>query len=119
MSSKCGCMSSSAAFINLLSAMVVLLLLQRELVDVDVAGAETLRAAGEVVHVAVVDLFGRNRDGLVPTRLKRLGPRIKSFGIVGLQRLVAGQLETGVGAFLLDSFDRRQAPAGKDLGDDE
>ena len=44
------------------------LLLQRELDDVDLAVAEQLRAAGEVLHVAVVDLLGLDRDGLVLVR---------------------------------------------------
>jgi hypothetical protein len=40
------------------------LLPQGELVEVGVALAEEIRAAGEVLHVPLVDLFGLNRDGL-------------------------------------------------------
>jgi hypothetical protein len=40
------------------------LLPQGELVEVDVALAEEVRAAGEVLHVPLVDLFGLNLDRL-------------------------------------------------------
>ena len=39
-------------------------LLQGELVDVDVADPEHLGAAGHVLHIALVHLFGLNLDGL-------------------------------------------------------
>jgi hypothetical protein len=49
------------------------LLLQSELVDVDVAGAECVGAAGQVLHVALVDLFGLDLDGFGFMCLQGLG----------------------------------------------
>ena len=49
-------------------------LLAGELADVGVAVAEQLRAAGQVLHVPLVDLFGLDRDGLVLVGLQRGGP---------------------------------------------
>ena len=66
------------------------LLGQRELVDVDVAVAEPVGAAGEVVHVAVVDLFGLDRDRLVLVGLQRGGPSVQRPRVVRLQRLACG-----------------------------
>ena len=40
------------------------LLLQGELVDVDVADSEQVGAAGQVLRIALVHLFGLNLDGL-------------------------------------------------------
>src|SRR3954470_16695769 len=61
------------------------LLAQRELVDVDVALAEHVRASGQILHVAVVDLFGLDGDGLVPSLIQRLRPGFQRPGIVQLQ----------------------------------
>src|ERR1700683_3310767 len=69
------------------------LFLQRELVDVDVADPECISASGQIVHVAVVNLFGLDLDGFALVRLQRLGPAVKGPGVVRLQRLPAGQRE--------------------------
>src|ERR1700736_4756845 len=90
MSSKCGRMSAEVAG---LCGMLVLLLLHGELIDVAVSGAEALRAASEVVHVPVVDLFGLKRYRLVPACLQRLGPGVERLRVMGLQRLNAGYVE--------------------------
>src|ERR1700751_2769606 len=77
------------------------LFLQGELVDIDVAHPEHLGAAGQVPHVALVDLFGLNLDGLILVRLKGLGPQVKGPGVMVLQRLGAGQRETRLRRALL------------------
>src|SRR3954464_11996370 len=61
------------------------LLLTSELVDIDVADAEHLRATGQVLHVALVHLFGLQRDRLIFVRLQRGRPDVQGFRIVRLQ----------------------------------
>src|SRR5215217_2115636 len=63
------------------------LLRQGELVDVDVALPEHVRASGQVLEVALVDLFGLHSDSLVPSRIQRLRPSVQCPCIVQLQRL--------------------------------
>ena len=55
---------------------------ERELADVGVAVAEQVGAAGQVLHVALVDLFGLDRDGLVLARLERRGPDVQRLRVM-------------------------------------
>jgi len=50
-----------------------------ELIDIEVPAAEQVRATGEVLHVAVVNLLRLDRDGVVSMGLQRgcpLGPSV-------------------------------------------
>ena len=59
--------------------------IQGELVDVDVADPKCVCAAGQVLDVPLVDLFGLNRDGLVLVRLEGLRPQVEGPRVVLLQ----------------------------------
>src|ERR1700730_6784679 len=100
MSSKCGRRSSFVlAVLSTMSrplVLHVLLLLQSELVDVAVSGPKSLRAAREVAHVAVVNLFGLKCDRFVLVRLQRFRPGVQRPHIMRLQRLDPGDIETRV-----------------------
>src|SRR5437763_1529278 len=82
-------------------------LLQGELVAVDIAHAECLGAAGQILHVTLVDVFGLDGDGLVPAGLQGLGPKVEGLGEVQLQRLAAGHCEADLLRVLLDGLDHR------------
>src|SRR6516165_2166958 len=127
MSSKCGRISGAMSLPSLLVAsaeMVVavssampsplvftlLLLLHSELVDVDVSGAETVRATRQVAQVSVVHLFGLKRDRLILPQLQRLRPAVERPRIVRLQRLRAGHGESSFRRTLFDHLDGRQLP---------
>src|ERR1700741_4746622 len=66
---------------------------QSELAHVGVAVAEQVGAAGEVLHVAHVDLFGLNRNGLLPVALQRRCPGVQRSGVMWPQRLDPGHPE--------------------------
>src|SRR6476661_5101012 len=78
------------------------LLLQGELSDIEVPAAEQVRAPGEVLHVAVVDLLRLDRDGGVSMRLQRGGPVVERLRVVRLQRLHPADLEPGIGGMRFD-----------------
>src|ERR1700730_12363053 len=95
------------------------LLFQRELVAADVADPEALGAAGQVLHVPLVDLFGLDLEGLVLARLEGLGPQVKGPGEIRLQRLDPGHVEARLRRELLDGLGHRQPATREDVGHDE
>src|ERR1700752_380028 len=122
MSSKCGRMFSVA--VTVLSAMsgppvLHLLLLKSELVDVAVAVAEELGAAGEIPDVPVVHLLGLNRYRFVPAGLEGLRPDPQRSRVMRLQGLDPGHIETRFRRTLFDHLDGRQLSARKDVGHEE
>src|ERR1700730_209262 len=77
-----------------------LLLYQRELAHVDVAVTEQLGAAGQVLHVTVVDHLRLERDRLILVSLQGRGPRVECLGIVRLQWLNPSHREAARGGAL-------------------
>src|SRR4029077_14951058 len=95
------------------------LLLQCELIDVDIACAEQVRAAGQVFHVSVVGLFGLNRDRLVCVSFQRGRPQVERLRVVRLQRLRLRRVAPTTDGVLTHHRYRRQPSAGKNFGQDE
>src|ERR1044072_7958236 len=50
--------------------------------DVEHLVAEVVLTTAQVLHVAVVDLFGGDLDGLVPVGLERVAPDVQRLDVV-------------------------------------
>ncbi len=94
-------------------------LLAGELAHVGVALAEQVGAAGQVLHVPLVDLFRGNRDRLVLVGLQICRPRAQGADVVLPQRLDPGDVEPGLGGVLLDLRHQREPTAGVNFVKDE
>src|ERR1700754_4808115 len=90
-----------------------------ELANVGVPIAEQVSAAGQIFAEALVDLFGRDRDGLVLLGFEIGGPGVQRLDVVRLQVLLAGDRVAGPGGVFGDHGGERQATAGVDLVHDE
>src|SRR6478735_2617064 len=75
---------------------------QGELADIGVAVAEQFGAAGQILHVAVVDLARLQGDGLFLICLQLSGPDFQGAGVVQPQRVHPVDGEAGSGRMLLD-----------------
>ena len=73
-----------------------------ELTDVGVAVPEQVRTAGQILHVAVVDLAGLDLHRVVLTFLQCLGPDVECLGVMLTEPLFAGQPEAGLFGVLSD-----------------
>ena len=73
-----------------------------ELTDVGVAVPEQIRTAGQILHVAVVDLAGLDLHRFVLAFLQCLGPDVECLGVVLAEPLFAGQPEAGLLGVLSD-----------------
>jgi Domain of unknown function (DUF222) len=71
---KCVCRKQVVQTADIGSLMAQPLFRQGELVDVGVADPEQVGTAGQVLHIALVDLFGLNLDGLAFVCLQGLCP---------------------------------------------
>src|SRR4051794_26796964 len=92
---------------------------QGELADIGIAVAEQFGAAGQILHVAVVDLARLEGDGFFLVLLQSRGPDFQGAGVMQAQRLYPVDGEAGAGGVLLDRLRVRKLPAGEDLIHDE
>jgi hypothetical protein len=54
---------------------------------------EVVAAAAQVLHVAVVDLFGGDLDGLVPVGFQRIAPERERLDVVGRSESASGTIK--------------------------